>query len=215
MVSRQPSGPYLVIILALGLALYGCWCLVVAIGGYEPCIGRTTGTKRLGSLTVACVYFVLCAQAVVVVKDRSGAAGAAGKPAPLVATILKWPAGPVLVGLVGFAIAAGGIGLAVWGLLHDHARDLDANRLPRGGVRAAQITGAAGEAARGLWVLLVAIYLITSAVTEDAAHAQGIGTALSPSPTSRPALTCSGLGQLGLPASPYSRSSRPCADEFR
>jgi hypothetical protein len=96
-----------------------------------------------------------------------------------VAYVLRWPAGPLWVGLVGAGLAVGGLGLAVWGFVHDYSHALDTNRVRGVTFQVARATGMAGDAARGFLVLLVSVYLLEGAVTDDPSRAKGAGQALS------------------------------------
>ena len=83
-----------------------------------------------------------------------------------------------MLGLVACGIAGGGIALGAWGFLHDYAKVIDAQRL---GNRfpLAWITGAVGEAARALLVVIVAAYLFFAAATGDPTRSRGSATQFS------------------------------------
>jgi hypothetical protein len=178
-VARQPAGPELLVVLAAGLLAYALWRLTQAAGREDSSHQQPGVWKRIGWLASAAVYVSLFAQAVsLIAGSGSSSGGASSHPTPFVATMLKWPAGPELVGLVAVGIAIGGIALAIWGAVHDYDKDFETSRMHGSTRTIARTTGIAGQVTRGLLVLLLAIYLITSAVTNDPAHAKSLDTAL-------------------------------------
>jgi len=181
--ARQPAGRVIVGLLAIGLAGYGCWRFVQAVS-------RDTGTQdarqpfeRAGWAAVGGLYFVLCGRAVAlaVASGKSGSGngqGASSNPRPWVAEVLRWPVGPLWVGLVAVVLVASAIALMAWGAVHDYSRVFDTRRMGAPRFRAAQVSGIAGEVARGLLVLLVSVYLLTAAITDNPQRANGLGPAL-------------------------------------
>jgi hypothetical protein len=74
-------------------------------------------------------------------------------------------------------MAIGGAATAIWGTAHDYSRFL---RLPvtHPTFRAARATGIIGEVTRGVLIVLVSVYLLDAAVTDDPSHAKSLGEAL-------------------------------------
>lgn len=123
----------------------------------------------------------LCTRAVTLAVGASSGGsggGATSNPGPFVGDVLRWPGGPVWAGLAGAGIAIGGATMAIWGLAHDYSKVLQTNRMSPPAFVAAQATGIAGEVARGLLVMLVSVYLLSAAVTDDPARAKSLGQAL-------------------------------------
>ena len=162
-------------LLAAGFVAYAAWRLVQVVAG-ATIPEQNEAAIRVGRLAIALFYLGFCAEAVDLLASSSSTA-AASRPEPFVATILRWPAGPELVGLVAVGIAVGGVALGAWGVAHDYAKILDANRLGRG-FTPARVAGAAGDCARGLLVVLVAAYLFFAAVTDDPNRSKGLGNAI-------------------------------------
>ncbi len=174
-IARQPSGPFLLGVLACGLAAYAVWRLVQAVAG--EALGERGGSWiRIGRAAIGALYLLLCAEVIELIAGAS-ATSVSSHPEPLVARVLKWPGGPEMLGLVAATIAGGGIALGAWGFVHDYAKVIDAQRL---GNRfpLARITGAVGEAARGLLVVIVAAYLFFAAATDDPKRSLGLGNAV-------------------------------------
>jgi hypothetical protein len=174
-IARQPSGPALLAVLAVGFASYAGWRLVQAIAG-EGKRRRSAAWIRLGQAATALLYLVFCAEAVRLIAGADSTAGG-DEPGPIMARVLTWrPGGPEIVGLVAVGVAIGGIALGAWGVAHDYGRVLDKPRM-RHGFTAARIAGALGDAARGVLFLLLAGYLFLAAVTEEPKNSKGIGSA--------------------------------------
>jgi Domain of Unknown Function (DUF1206) len=186
-VRRQPAGPVMLAFVAVGLAGYALWRVAQALsrdtqrGRGRRADEETTALKRAGYLCGAGVYFFLCAQAVTLVFASSSAGssgGASSHPQPFVATVLKWPAGPVWVGLVGAAIAFGAAALIIWSIFHDYSEVLETDRMPGGVFGAAVVTGVMGEAARGFLIGLVSVYLVSAAIDDNPSRAKSLDQAL-------------------------------------
>ena len=186
-VRKQSAGRPLLGLLAVGLVAYAMWRVAQALSrdnqdngdGQESPAGGAF--KRAGWVASAVVYFFLCGQAAFLALSSTGAGSGGGPsshPQPLVATVLKWPGGPVWVGLAGGGIAIAGAALVVWGCLHDYSEVLETDRMGRSGFRAAQVSGVLGEAARGLLIVLVAVYLLSAAVADNPSRAKSLNGAL-------------------------------------
>ncbi|MCU1490052.1 MAG: putative integral rane protein [Acidimicrobiaceae bacterium] len=174
-VARQPTGPFLLALLAVGFVAYAAWRAVQVVAG-KPGKDHSEVWTRIGWAASGILYLILCAEACQLIAGSSSSS-ASSHPQPFVANVLKWPAGPELVGLVAVAIAGGGIALAVWGIFHDYRKVLDEHRLGRA-FPAARVAGAVGDTVRGLLVVLVAVYLFSAAVTDQPSQAKGLDTAL-------------------------------------
>ncbi|MGH9296435.1 MAG: DUF1206 domain-containing protein [Acidimicrobiales bacterium] len=176
--ARQPAGPAMLGVLAVGLAGYGLWRLAQAFGRSEPGSTKTTVWQRIGWITCAVLYLALCAQAISLIAGSRSSGGPSSHPTSYAATMLSWPAGPELVGLVAVGIASGGISLAIWGAVHDYDKAVRKD-VTNGHLRLAiRVTGVAGEVTRGVLVTLIAAFLFAGAVTDDPQHAKSLDTAL-------------------------------------
>jgi hypothetical protein len=170
-VARQPAGPGLLALLAVGLLAYAVWRLISAVAVRE-------WPKRLGAAASGLIYLLLCAEAVAqAVGSGSSGSSTSSNPGPVVARVLTWPGGPPLVGAVATGLVIGGVALAVWGCLHDESKVLRVDT-PRGAMLAARWTGAIGDAVRGGLIVLLGGYLMASAVKDTPAEVKGLDQAL-------------------------------------
>jgi hypothetical protein len=179
-IGKQPGGAALLAVLAVGLACYACWRITQALSQKGDEGEAQSVLERLGRAAVGLLYLGLCAQAVsLAVGSGGGGGGGTSRPQPFVASVLRWPVGPFWVGLVGAGLAIGGLSLLVWGLVHDYSRALDTDPARGPAFQVARATGMAGNAARGLLVALVSVYLLEAAATDKPSRAKGAGQALS------------------------------------
>jgi uncharacterized membrane protein YidH (DUF202 family) len=178
-IGKQPGGAALLVVLAVGLACYAGWRLIQALSQRGDENEAQSALKRVGWVAVALLYLGLCAQAVILALGWGNAGGGgASRPQPFVATVLRWPGGPLWVGLLGAGVAIGGLGLAAWGFAHDYSHDLGTDRMGGRTFQVARAAGMAGEAARGLLVFLLSVYLLEAAETDNPSRAKGAGQAL-------------------------------------
>jgi hypothetical protein len=92
--------------------------------------------------------------------------------------VLRWPAGPDLVGVAAAALLAGGIGLAIWSCVHDLDKTLDTGRMGRRQLRLARATSIGGDVTRGLLIALIGAYLMVGAVDDNPAKVKSLGQVL-------------------------------------
>jgi hypothetical protein len=178
-VARQPGAPVWLAVLALGSLAYGSWRIVSAVGGTAPDLGADTAAKRIGWAIIAVVYFALFGQAIsLVIGSGVSSGGPTSQPSPFVGRALQWPAGPELVGVAATAIACSGIALAIWACLHDFDKVFEAGRMNRAMHFWARATQIGGDITRGTLIILIGIYGLVGAVTDDPVHVKSLDQVL-------------------------------------
>ena len=168
----RPGGAAMLTVLAVGLACYGLWRLLSAI------TERRGMVRRAGSLVIALIYFALCAQAVEIVAGRQAGSGSSSNPQPWAGKVLGWDWGSHLLEVAGAVVIAGGLGLAIWGLVRHYGNDLALEQVGEGWRRVIKILGVAGDMARGFLVILVGTYLLEAGITANPTRAKGVDAAL-------------------------------------
>jgi hypothetical protein len=94
------------------------------------------------------------------------------------AGVMAHPAGRWLVGLVGLAVVAVGIGLIVYGARRAFCKRLMLGRMSRSARRTAAWLGAAGYIAKGIAFGIVGVLLFQAARDSNPARSRGLDAAL-------------------------------------
>jgi hypothetical protein len=175
-VGREPAGPAVLFILAIGLAGYALWRFVSAVAAAD--LREHAWAKRLGLAACGAVYLALCARAVALAVGSAHSNSASSNPSPIAATVLRWPGGPLYVGLCAAGFIGGGLALFIWGWAHDYSRVLDRARMSTRLYDIARTAGIIGDSVRGLLIGLIGAYLVTSAVTDNPREVKGLDQAL-------------------------------------
>jgi hypothetical protein len=177
-VARQPAGPALLAALAVGLGAYAAWRFVQALAAKANPEQRSVLAQRIGWLATAAIYLWLCLQSIELIVSRSSTSRTTGSPEPWAAKALSWPAGSVVLGIVGACLILAGATLAIWGFAHDFDKDLALEQLSTTLRRSVKALGATGDLARGFLVSLVGVYLMEAAVVGNPALAKSTDEAL-------------------------------------
>jgi hypothetical protein len=170
----RPGGKLLVVVLAVGLGCYAGFRFLEGVTG----AGRGGAIGRTSSFGVGIVYALLCVRAVQLVAGHPTDGGAANNPEPWVAHIMGWPGGVAAIYVLGAVLLGAGLGLGAWGLLRRYADSLALERITAPWRKMVKILGRFGDVARGLLLVLVAVYLIEAAVTADPAQAKSVDQSL-------------------------------------
>jgi mannose/fructose/N-acetylgalactosamine-specific phosphotransferase system component IIC len=95
-------------------------------------------------------------------------------------------------------VIGSGVALAVWACLHDFDQAFETWRMSRAayfGARASQIFG---DITRGVLIVLIGIYILVGAVTDDPNHAKSLGEVLKTIARQAYGGWLLGIGALGL-----------------
>lgn len=140
---------------------------------------------RVTDAVMAVVYAGLGVSGLRIVLGAGGSrgAGSGGDPSEqqadtLSARVLALPAGPVLLGAVGVAVACVGLVLAWRGLSGEHRDKLSAEGRAGEAGQAYVLLGAVGHVAKGAVLVGVGALVVTAAVTQDPEQAGGVDQAL-------------------------------------
>jgi len=178
-IAKQPAGPFLLGLLSSGLICYGAWRLSQAIAGLEPAApDQPSAPKRLGWLATAVVYFVLFGEALTILTGNGTSGGPANHPQSAAATVLSWPGGPVLLGILGSVLAVSAVVLGVWGCVYDYRQTLDGRRAHRWVRTATRISGTVGNVTRAALLALIASYTFQAAIDNAPSRAKSLDQSL-------------------------------------
>lgn len=166
--AAQPFGGVLVWAVAIGMGLLVGWRLIEATQGDEL-------PERAGSVLKALIYGALAVSAVKV----AAGAGSSGKGTDgYTATVMGWPAGTWLVGLVGLSIIGYGAFTAWRGWSEKFLEHLDAEGQSGDSGTAYTVFGKVGYIAKGSALAVVGSLFVYAAVQHDPKQSGGLDQAL-------------------------------------
>lgn len=170
----RSGGTVLVGLLAVGLAGYAVWRLAQAIVGRTPEHGRYDTVDRLAGAASGVTYTMFFLLAVGALVGHRGSTS----PRTITSDLLTWPAGRVIVALVGLAfigVALYQLKLAITGDFDEYSKTHEmAGRM----LTAFYWFGRVGHAARAVVFGLVGAFFVHAAVADDATRAVGVDGAL-------------------------------------
>jgi hypothetical protein len=173
----DPLGRLTLLVMAVGFAAMVVWQLIAAAVGYHDRDSRGSRLiQRLGALCRAAVWVYL-AVTTTRLAVQSGTGG--GSPNDSTATVMSWPAGALIVALVGVVVVGVGVGLAIFGWrlgfveqLDEEARSQDRRRVP------IVVLGRVGYVAKGVACVVIGVLLVWAAWTHDPHKSVGLDGAL-------------------------------------
>lgn len=194
------GGPLLVVI-GVGFYALALWQAMSALWGHRRESGAARVGKRLVSAARAILYVVLGTTAVGLATGSSSSGGS--HVDHYTAEVMRWPAGPLIVGVVGLAIVGAGVALAVKGLRTAFTDDLETTAVNGPAGTAVVWLGRVGYVAKGAAFGLVGALFVWAAASFDPDKAGGLDVALrtllaQPGGPLILALIAFGLGAYGL-----------------
>jgi hypothetical protein len=172
----NPFGTFLLWAVAIGFAALVVWQalearrhLALRHGGGS----KQTG-KAVGAIVRAVVYAVL---GITAARIAAGDKQSSTNVDHVTREIMKLPAGPLIVGLIGLAIVGVGIAHAVTGFRKSFVEDLKESATGQSG-RVVIRLGQAGYIAKGVAFGVVGILFVSAAMTFDPKKAGGLDVAL-------------------------------------
>jgi hypothetical protein len=194
-VAEQPFGTALLWVLAVGFFGHGLWrLLTAAVGHRTESDPKKKWGKRGLSLVKGLVYLSLGLATVRFLLDGSSADQTQSRTAQLMAA----PGGRVLVGVLGLVVIGVGVAMAVKGIKHDHAEDLETGRMPVGLRHPAVKVGVVGLLGRGAVFGLIGLFLVRAAVLFDPSEAKGLDAVLQTVAAQPYGKVLLGLAVLGI-----------------
>lgn len=172
----EPLGTALLWIVALGMVALMLWQLLEAAVGHTKRDGLHRVRKRVSSVGKAVIYGVLAFQAGSIAAGSGGGGG--NTEESTTAKIMSMTGGQVLVGAIGLAVVAVGVGLVVKGITCRFTEDLSsaATTGRSGGV--VLTLGQVGYVAKGIALGVVGGLFVWAAATHDPKKAGGLDEAL-------------------------------------
>ena len=169
-------GTVMLVVLAIGFVALALLNVHDAITAGTP--DDAHPKRRIADLGRAALYVSLTVAAVAIVTSGRSGSSSSQKSQTWTAQVLGWPAGQLLVGAVGAAIAIAGIVMIVkvcMGKRHDQASMDEAAPREPGFV---EKLGAFGYAARGVVNIIIGLFVLVAAIDFDPTESVGIDGAL-------------------------------------
>jgi hypothetical protein len=174
-VAEHSFGTALLVVLAVGFFGHALWrLLTAAVGHRHESDPKKKWAQRGISLVKGLIQVVLGVATVRFLLDGSSSDQTQSRTAELMAA----PFGRVLVGVLGLVVIGVGVAMAVKGVKHDHADDLETGRMPTGLRRPAVKVGVVGLLGRGAVFALIGLFLVRAAVLFDPSEAKGLDAVL-------------------------------------
>jgi hypothetical protein len=178
LIAQAPLGRVVLVVVALGLAAYALWKLVLGILGSGPEGRRGHGiVDRISNLAGGIVYAGFCVVAVRVLMGTHGSEPAAQRSAA--ANVLNWPSGHVLVIAAGVGLIAVSAYQAYTALRGQFVHDNKLGEMEPEPRAMFLVFGRVGLTARAIVFALVGYFLIDAAVDAQPSKAAGLDTALA------------------------------------
>jgi hypothetical protein len=174
--AEQPFGQFLVWAIAIGMFLLALWQALEAFFGHGDEEGFTKVRKRVTSAGKAVAYIVIGVSAVHAATGSSSS-GKNGTDS-MTATVMNWPGGQVLVGLVGTAIVGIGGYLIYRAYTEKFLKHINAEGKTGTAGKAYIWSGKAGYTAKGVSFGIVGALFFFAALTHDPKKSGGLDQAL-------------------------------------
>jgi hypothetical protein len=174
--AEQPAGKFLLIVVAIGLAAMTIWQALEAAVGHLEDRGRERIFERVASVFKAGFYAYLAYKAATVLQGAGKSSGDQQQQAT--SSMMDNTGGRLLVGAIGIAIAAIGIGLIWYGIAKKFEKHLKTGQMDPRERRASRGLGIAGYAAKGTVYGTLGVLVLVAALRHDSGESRGLDQAL-------------------------------------
>ena len=172
--ARQPFGEVLIWLIAIGMFFLVLWRALEAAMGHRGEEGKTRVRKRLVSAGKAVIYGAVGFSALQVALGS----GSKGKGKSFTATVMDWPAGTWIVGLIGVAIIGYGLNLVRRAWTEKFREHLDAEGQSGDTGKAFIWFGKAGYTAKGAAFAVIGGLFVYAAMQHNPKKSGGLDQAL-------------------------------------
>jgi hypothetical protein len=174
-IAQQPFGRTLLIALAVGLACYAAWRLLRAAIGRGTQQHDSAG-DRIAGVVAGIGYGALAVTAVKIVAGAGS--GSSSNPKQATGGVLDWPAGRVIVAVVGLILIGVALQQGYMGLSRKFLEDSKTEEMSQAVKRGFTALGVLGHLARTVVFGLVGYGLIKAAIDYNPRQAIGLDGAL-------------------------------------
>jgi len=177
--AETPFGTSLIVVLVGGLIAMALWQLLEAAVGHRAERGRHRAYERIVSVGRAAFYLYLTWTGVKVLRGKSASSADTQQQASEDLMVSGGVGGRVVVGLVGIAVAAIGVGLVIYGMRKKFEKHLMTGRMTARMRLLSRRLGVAGYAAKGTAYAIAGVLFLVAAIQYDPDKARGLDATLN------------------------------------
>lgn len=174
--ATQPVGKWLLILVTIGLVAMAVWQALEAAVGHIEERGRTRTLERIASVGKAAFYAYLAYKAVAVLQGSSASSG--DQQQQKTSTMMDSTGGRLLVGLIGVAIIAIGVGIIWYGATKRFEKHLRNGTMTPELRKSARALGMVGYLAKGAVYGVLGLLVLIAAINFDPGKSRGLDEAL-------------------------------------
>lgn len=174
--ATQPMGKTLVVSAVVGMFALALWQAFEAAIGESGMRGREALTERVVSAGRAVLYLYFGWIGIKVLQGANASTGDSQEKNA--SSLMDGTGGRFLVGLIGVAVAAIGLGLVVYGVTKKFEKHLNTLQMTPAVHRTTRRLGVAGYSAKGVAYAIAGGLIVAAAVTYDPEKARGLDAAL-------------------------------------
>ncbi|MFJ1747667.1 DUF1206 domain-containing protein [Streptomyces sp. NPDC088116] len=178
-IAHKPFGTVLLYLLGTALAGMALWRLSEAAFGQAGPDGRKASKRAMAAGRFVFYGFVSYSVLSYAAGDEGSGSGSSDKSSQdVTARALDWPGGQWIVGIVGVAVAAAGVWIAVRALMRKFHKHLTMSEMSKNARKAVDCVGVFGGTARGAVFAVAGAFALTAAVQHEPGRAKGMDDTL-------------------------------------
>lgn len=174
--AEKPFGTFLIVLLVTGLLALIIWQVLEAAVGHRSERGRHRVNERIVSAGRAAFYGYLCWNGVKVLRGKKASSADTQQKAS--EDLMASSGGRIWVVLAGLAIAAIGIGLAIYGARRGFEKHLKTSLMNARTRRLSSRLGVTGYVAKGTAYGIAGLLFVVAAIQYDPGKARGLDATL-------------------------------------
>jgi hypothetical protein len=174
--ATQPTGKWLLVLVTIGLVAMMVWQALEAAVGHVEERGRNRTFERIASAGKAVFYAYLAYKAIAVLQGSSASSG--DQQQQKTSTMMDSTGGRWLVGLIGLAIIAIGVGIIWYGATKRFEKHLAHGQMNPELRKSARILGMGGYVAKGTVYGVLGLLVLIAAIKFDPGRSRGLDEAL-------------------------------------
>jgi hypothetical protein len=174
------AGPGVAVLWVLGIGLFAfaLWQAMETAVGYTWVQKKSKRLRKRVSSGIRAGTGIVLGLAAVRIASGGGAGDSDKKQQEMTATVMDWPGGQFIVGLVALVVIIVGVSGIVTGVRGSFMDDLNTADLPAGSRKWVERIGRVGHIAKGISIAAIGGLIGAAALTRDPGEAGGLDAAL-------------------------------------